>query len=350
MKKVIAAAAVLASLALAQGAFAAPNSASISVAYVPPKLATSAQTKIHVNVAATSDAIAAVNIYSGTDTATLTAAAGTQIGTVEATAIAHDQGGLTLPLSGNIVADDPSKHTTDVCSPGANAAVWNMSLSVAGQTLVIPIYVNRTSGAEAALGATKLTICLPPWDIPVGTPGRAQFGAQLTDALLTVNNVFTSGVAAGQTVWEALFTPYKPGVGRPDPNLTWEARAVVPVPVVLSIKATYVKKSNTWKLSGKLTEGGKPVPRWTIHLARGLTSSNLSTRSATKTTLLGAWASAGHLKPNKTTYFQASASAPERDYSQTGCESPHANIAPAGCTSATLPAYNVKSVVVRVKR
>ncbi len=45
-------------------------------------------------------------------------------------------------MSGNVVADDPAKHTTDPCSPGSNFAVWNMNLSVAGQTLVIPIYVN----------------------------------------------------------------------------------------------------------------------------------------------------------------------------------------------------------------
>ena len=144
--------AVLAGLVLAQGALAAPNTASIAVSYSPPKLGSSSQTTIHFTVATTSDAVAAANIFTK-DTPNLGAAAGTTIGTVDATAIAHDQGGLTLPLSGNVVADDPAKHTTDPCSPGANQAVWNMNLSVAGQTLVVPVYVNRTSGAENQLRA-----------------------------------------------------------------------------------------------------------------------------------------------------------------------------------------------------
>jgi len=350
MKKAIAAAAVFVSLVLAQGALAAPNSSMISVSYNPAKLGTSAQTKIHVNVTSTSDAVAAINIYSGVDTASLTAAAGTTIGSVDATAIAHDQGGLTLPLSGAVVADDPAKHAADVCSPGANAAVWNMNLSVAGQTLVIPIYVNHTTGLEAALGTTKLTICLPPWDVPVGSPGRAAFGAQLVDAQLALNNVFTSRVAAGTTLWDALFTPYNPGVGTINRAGTWEARAFVPLPVVLSIKVSYVKKTNAWKLSGTLSEGGKAVPGSTIRLARGLAPARLTKRSSTTTKANGTWSTAGHLQPKKTTYFQASASAAERDYTTTGCLQPNSAFAPGGCKSATLPAWSVKSAVVRVKR
>ena len=34
-------------------------------------------------------------------------------------------------------------------------AVWIMNLSVAGQTLAMPLYVNPTAGAEQALGGTS---------------------------------------------------------------------------------------------------------------------------------------------------------------------------------------------------
>jgi hypothetical protein len=128
MKKVIAAAAILAGLVLAPGALAAPNSGSISVAYNPPKLGTSNSTAIHVNIAASTDAVAAVNIFTGTTLVNSGGAPGTTIGSVSATAIAHDQGGLTLPLSGTVVTDDPAKHTTDACSPGTNFDVWKMNL------------------------------------------------------------------------------------------------------------------------------------------------------------------------------------------------------------------------------
>ena len=198
--------------------------------------------------------------------ATLNQPAGTGIGNVDATALAHD-GGLTLPLSGPVTTDDPAKHTADACSPGTNAAVWNLNLSVAGQTLVVPVYVNPTVGPATALGAYKLTICLPPWDVPVGTPGRAFEGAQLLDAKFTVNKIFTTPTAGGVLKWETLFTPYNAGKGTPNAAATFEARAFVPVPISLGLHASYVKKTNTWKLSGAANEGGLPVAGLTIKVA-----------------------------------------------------------------------------------
>ncbi len=349
MKKVIAAAAALAGLVVAPGALAAPNGASISVAFNPAKLGSSSQTTIHVNVATTSDAVAQINIYAPSGVAAnLGQAAGTTIGSVDATAIAHDQGGLTLPLSGNVVTDNPAAHTADLCSPGTNQAVWNMNLSVAGQTLVIPIYVNPTAGAATALGAYDLKICLPPWDVPAGTPGRAAFGAQLVDARLALNSVFTSPTSAGTGRWEMFTTPYTPGKGTPNAAGTWESRAFVPLPVVLTIKATYVAKTNTWKVSGTLTEGGTPAAGATIRLARGPGAKSLPTQSTATTSSSGTWTISGRLTPKRTTYFQARASATERDDTQAGCQSPTTSVAPAGCTSATLPAWAVTSVVVRV--
>jgi hypothetical protein len=350
MKKVIVAAAILAGLVLAQGALAAPNSGSISVAYNPPRLGVSNSTAIHVNIASSTDAVAAVNIFTGTTLVNSGGTPGTTIGSVNATAIAHDQGGLTLPLAGTVVADDPAKHTTDPCSPGTNFAVWNMNLTVAGQTLVIPIYVNKTVGATTSLGAYNLKICLPPWDVPAGTPGRAAFGAQLTDAALTLNKIFTSPTAAGTSTWEMLVTTYTPGKGTPNPASTFEARAFVPLPVVLTIKVSYLKKTNTWKLSGKLTEGGKPVPGWTIRIGRGPNGKAFPAQALTKTNAAGVWKTAGHLKPKKTTYWVAKAAAQERDFTATGCQNPATQAAPAGCVKATLPPWSVSSVIVRIKR
>ena len=351
MKKVIAAAAILAGLILAPGALAAPNSASIAVGFDPAKLGSAGTTTIHVNVATTSDAVAAVNIFAPAGVAaSLGQAAGTTIGKVDATAVAHDQGGLTLPLSGNVVADDPSKHTADACSPGTNQAVWNMNLSVAGQTLVVPIYVNATSGAATAFGAYNLKICLPPWDVPAGAPGRAAFGAQLVDAQLALDGIFTAPTSPGTGTWEMLVTPYTPGRGTPNPAGTWEARALVPLPVVLTIKASYVARTNTWKVSGTLTEGGKPLAGATIRVGRGQSAKSLARQSSAKTSATGAWSASGRLTPKKTTFFQARTSASQRDATQVGCQSPATSVAPAGCTSATLPPWSVTSVVVRVAK
>jgi hypothetical protein len=349
LRTLLIAVAAVATLAFANAALAA-NTASISVWHTAMVLAGSQSTTIHVSIPQTTDGIAAINIYvpSGYG-ATLGQAANSTIGNVDATALAHD-GGLTLPLSGPVTTDDPAKHVTDVCSPGTNAAVWNMNLSVAGQTLVLPIYVNPTSGAATALGAYNLKICLPPWDVPPGTPGRSFQGAQVLDAKFTINKILTTPTGAGVLKWETLFTPYNPGKGTPNLAGTFEARAFVPVPILLGLRASYVKKTNTWKLSGSAKEGGLPVSGLAIKIARGLSATKLAAKGSAKTSSSGAWSASGKLTPKKTTYFQVSATVGERDYTSTGCQSPLTPFAPGGCVTATLSPWTAKSVVVRVKR
>lgn len=349
LRTVLVAAVSVATLVFATAAFAA-NTATISVWHTPMVLAGSDSTTIHVTIPQTTDGIAAINIFvpSGYGAA-LGQASGTTIGNVDAAALAHDNG-LTLPLSGAVTTDDPAKHTTDQCSPGTNAAVWNMNLSVAGQTLVVPIYVNPTSGPAAALGAYNLKICLPPWDVPVGTPGRAFNGAQLLDAKFTVNKILTTPTGAGVLKWETLFTPYTPGKGTPNVAGTFEARAFVPIPILLGGRVSYVKKKNTWTVSGNATEGGLPLSGLTVRIARGLSATRLTKQSSAKTSASGSWKASGKLVPKKTTYFQVTASVGERDYTATGCQSPLTPFAPAGCVSATLSPWSAKSAVLRLKR
>src|SRR5438128_1119611 len=93
-------------LVLANAALAAPNTGSIAVSYSPAKPGSSDSTLIHVAVSQSTDAIAAVNIFTGTEFVNGGGAPNTQIGTVDATALAHDAG-LNLPLSGPVTTDDP---------------------------------------------------------------------------------------------------------------------------------------------------------------------------------------------------------------------------------------------------
>ena len=44
------------------------------------------------------------------------------------------------------------------------------------------MYVDPVSGAAAAFASFTIQVCLPPPDVPAGTPGRATFGAKLVDA------------------------------------------------------------------------------------------------------------------------------------------------------------------------
>lgn len=346
------AAAVGAMLAFAGGAFAA-NTGAIAVWHTPMVLGGSTSTTIHVSIPQATDPIAAINIYVPSGyTVNLSQAAGANIGSVDATAFSHDTN-LTLPLSGTVTTDAPSSHTPDstACArTPTSAAVWILNLSVAGQTIALPLYVNPTAGAEQALGAYKLSICLPPPDVPVGTPGRSANGAQVLDAKFTVNGIFQTPSAGGTLRWESLFTPYNAGQGTVNPIGTFEARALISLPVSQGFGVTYKKKAGTYSLKGKLSEGGIPAAGFAVSILRGASATKLAKVSSATTKADGSWSSAGRVKPKKTTYFKATASAKERDFTAQGCVNPlPATVAPAGCVSATLPLWTASSTVVKLK-
>ncbi len=344
MKKLLAAAAAVGALAFAQGAFAA-NTATIAVTHSPMVLAGSSSTTIHVAIPQATDPMAAINIFvPSAYTMNTTQAAGTNIGEVDATAFSRDAG-LTLPLSGNVTVDNPANHGSDsqACAgTPTSQAVWILNLSVAGQAIQLPLYVNPTVGTQTALGRYRLSICLPPPDVPVGTPGRSAQGAQVLDARFTVNGIFTTPVGAGTQVWETLFTPYTPNTGKVNALGTFEARAIVGVPATVSLTKTYVAKTNTWKVSGKVTEGGAAVADASVRIARG------SKSTSAKTTSGGTFTASGTLTPRVATAFRASVTGAERA-NAAGCASPlPATVAPAGCVSATMSGWSAQSAVVKV--
>src|SRR5437764_11646406 len=163
------------------------------------------------------------------------AAPGTKIGTTSGSVFARDAS-IPLPLSGDVVVVPPTTSAPG-CDPVPHIAVWNLALSVAGQNINLPVHVDQTSGAEAALGPYKLVVCLAPADTPQGSPGRSPNGAQLLEATFTTNNTFT--VPAGPSVWQAITTPYAAGTGVPNAAGRVEPRAIVsPGTVTIGKKVT----------------------------------------------------------------------------------------------------------------
>jgi len=268
---------------------------------------------------------------------------GTKVGTTTGHVFARDAGNIELPLTGDVLVENPANHTKDVCSPGNNAAVLNLQLSVAGQTINLYVYINPTSGNEQALGAIKLTTCLGPSDTPQGSPGRSPNGAQLKDATFTVNNLFTP--PAGSVRWISLWTPYAAGTGAPNVAGTVEARAFVgPGAVTLAGKIVN-KKKRIVQLQGKVTSSGIGISGATVRL---LINGKLS-KFAKKTTATGAYQLRLQktVKRKRTTAFQAQTSVAERDVTSTGCASPAAP--PIPCVSATQGAFTVKSRKILVR-
>src|SRR4029077_17666779 len=132
--------------------------------------------------------------------------------------------------------------------------------------------------------------------------------------------------------WESLFTPYNPGKGTPNLAGTWESRGLVPLPVGLTLKPTYNKKTRAYTLKGTLSEGGLPVSGVSVSIMSGASATKLGSAKSATTAADGSFSVKGKLSKTakKLVYFKATAGVKERDYTAQGCQSPLApTIAPA---------------------
>jgi hypothetical protein len=249
--------------------------------------------------------------------------AGTVIGRTEGEVTANQLGGIPVPLSGDVVVDDPAKHVADACAPGTHQAVWDLQLSVVGQTIHVPVYIDATTGAETALGVAKGQLCLSRGDTPTGTP--------LHFATFTVNNVFTPPTASAR--WVSLWTPYAAG-GVVNPAGTIEARSIVgPGTVTLSARVTSKKKKQV-TVSGSVTQSGLPVSGQVSILINGRAKASATAK-----------ANGRYSKKVKGTgkraTFQARVTVEARDITSTGCVSP--TQAGVQCVSATAGGFTATS-------
>src|SRR6266478_2376272 len=251
---------------------------------------------------------------------------GTKIGSTSGTVFSRDAN-IPLPLSGDVVVVPPDTNAPG-CDPVPHIAVWNLALSVAGQSINLPVHVDQLAGAEAALGAYKLVVCLGPDGGPHGTPGRSPNGARLLDATFTVNSIFT--VPAGQSIWKTITTPWAGGV--PNAAGTVETRAFVANGTV-----TLAKKVNAGKrlvkFTGKVTQAGTAVSGARVSLLVNGKSAGFNAR----TNGSGSFSIVLKKTGKKTTStFQARTTVAERDITSTGCASP---TTAAPCVSATASAF-----------
>ncbi len=306
---------------------------------------------IHVSLAPTDDPTAKVTIYAPPGyTADLSAAGGTELGKVSAKVTAADLGGVTLPLEGTVKAANPADFVgppNNACVPGTHQAVWLLVLTAAGQTLQVPAYVDAAAGPEAAFSSYKIQICLPPPDIPPGTPGRATFGAKLFDATFSVN-VYAIP-AAGEYRWRSLWTPYTPGKGTANPVGTVEAQSLVRVPATLGLKAKYDKKKKTVTLTGSLTEYGAGVGGASVSILSGATAAALKPIGSATTDSSGGYKAVFKLKTKaKAVFFGAQATLAVRDLGAAACTATFAALG-IQCVSAAAQAIDASAAAVRVK-
>lgn len=344
----VAAVAGVVALAFAGGAVAALNPKFIVVS--PPNTNQGA-TSITASVNPTDDAVAKVTMYAPLGYQLNAPDPGTKVGNVKATAQAADLGGSVLPLTGQIMATSPTDpavvQASAACDNTEHSAVWTMQLAAAGQQLAIPMFVDQTTGVEAKLAVFKIVICLPPPDVPAGTPGRSAFGAKLLSASFDVN-AFTNPPASGEYRWRSVWTPYTPKTGQVNTAGTVESQSVVRLPtsVTIAVKKQHVvfrgKRRTLVTVTGKLSEAGMPIPAEQVSLQVGPSKTRLTRLKAVMTTKNGTFVKKLYLE--KPRWFMAEVVLPTRVTGSAKCTASFQ----VSCVSSFIGGVHVLSQVVHV--
>jgi hypothetical protein len=328
---------------VATGTIFLATAASALAAYAPTSVGSQngAKTKIHITSTKADDSTAKLTIYAP-GAATLTQPVGTTIGTVtaqvNAKAISPD---AILPLIGSVIVADGTNATlaaTAVACTGTatHAATWNLSLTAAGQTLNVPVFVDATAGAETALGGTKMQTCLASPD--VGAACAATFCAKLLDVDFTVSGVFAPSSLPLAT-WLTLFTPFTPGTATPNAAGTVTAVGVDAKPAVTL--AAKVGKARKVALAGRVTAGGVPAPSVKVVIFSGTKKiASATTNSA------GSYVASARFKKGSFS-LRATAAAGDRDVTAQACALVPASL--PKCVSATAAGATASSKAVRVR-
>jgi hypothetical protein len=329
--------AALAAIVAVPSAFAAYQSAKLQVT------SAGATTVVKASLDPNDDPTASVRIFAPTGTQLTTSQApGTVLGPVKAIVKALDLGGADLPLEGQLLVAAPGQvtaETTALCTGGvAPLATWIMMLNAAGQVLPVPAFLVPTSGAQAGLGPAYIQICLPPPDLPAGTPGRATFGAKVYSAELSINGVFSS-VPLG--AWIAFWTPYKPGVGQVNVAGTVASpAAIAPGAVTLAAK----KSGRGAILSGTVTQAGQARGGAVVTIAGGSVAAKVKAIGRANVGANGKFV----FKAKAGTFFRATAVAAPGAAAPL-CAQIGPLLAPIPCVNPTVNGFTAKSKVVKKK-
>jgi hypothetical protein len=309
---------------------------------------------IDIRVPQTDDPTARVQIYVPNGYTLAASTPGTKIGNVTATAQAGPElGGAVLPLTGELDVVAPSQFATQQaqCGVAAVAYTYDLHLTAAGQTLDIPVFVQATAGAETNVGQYKLVVCLPPPDVPVGTPGRATFGAKLLTAVFDVTTL-TNPAATGEYRWRATLTPYTPNTGKANAAGTVEVQSLVRLPTEVLLKAAKKRIVTKKRVKGKL----RRFVSTRVGVAAGVGEGDAGIQGAKVTFLVngrkvgtfttsakGITAIVFTLKKG-TASVSASAVVPDRDLGASACTATFG----LPCTSATVGGSTVGARAVKV--
>jgi len=274
----------------------------------------------------------------------LVAPPGTVIGDVAATAIFRGSGNTEVDVTGQVVVANPAEFTgapNNQClrAQGLHTAVWLLNVTVLGTAARVPIYVDDVT-TEAGVSA-HIRFCLAA---AADTPQKFE----LLTTIFEVRSVFTNPARRAAHLWSGTFTPYVPGTSSPNDAATVEARAVVPLPVRVTMKAK--RKGRVVTLTGKLDLPGNAIPA-IVEIWAGPSPRKLKRVARAKVKATGEFIIRRPRvgKRTRIQYYQARLDTPFANAVSFGHRQTPPPRAPRGCVTATFAALYVPSGVIRTR-
>jgi hypothetical protein len=169
---------------------------------------------------------------------------------------------------GDLRAADPAyldPGQAQACAPGSHVGVWTMQVDFFDTSLTVPVYIDSTSGEEAAFGAYKLQICLPLSHV-ASRAGGWPLGSRVRELGLSFTRL-TNPASAGAYVWRA-FVSNPDATGNPDAFTTYELRSDMPLPAKLTLAGRFDRKHHLALFSGRLTTPSLPAGGLRVSLYR----------------------------------------------------------------------------------
>jgi hypothetical protein len=268
---------------------------------------------------------------SATDLATYTTeirvphAYGATLGQPVGTVIGHVRAG-SAPDSGTLTVAKPDPGNGCFSVADGDTA-WDVDLDDGTRTLTFQIYLLPFAG-----DVTLLRYCLPP------------DATELESIAYTVTGVFREP-ARGTQVWRAQLYPYTAGGEIVDNATGVGAAALVRLPHVVTLAASYSGRTHRYVVHGSVTESGSAVGNAPVRLSSGTKGHALRAFARVTTDAKGRFSFTGKLSAKNPVRFRASARVAARAVSAPRC----APINGWPCTTETASswAHDSHTVVVR---
>jgi hypothetical protein len=278
---------------------------------------------------------------------------GTQLGTAAVTLFVADRN-ETVPVAGivELVGATESATQSPSCTGKATEGeVWAFRLALYGVPFAIPAYVEPiTSGPLASFAAAQIVLCLPPGDVPPGTPGRAPHGAKVLLTEFTTSSI-ANPATAGAFRWRATVVPYSPGTGDAHTAAMVELQSIVALASTVTLRARARKARKpgfqTVTYGGALVANKRGVADAVVEVFRGGTAQGFRKFKSQTTSASGSFTGSFAAKQAPragSVFLLARANSPEQDLGAPACEPTF--VIP--CQRATVGGFSVSSDLVRV--